>query len=170
MDGGFEALYARYGREVHAYAARLTGDPYVAEEICQEVFVRYLQHEQALAGRNGHVAPWLFRVATNLGVDRLRRLLRGPRGARSLAAPEALPDPAPGQPQDADLAERIRRAVGALNPDLRAAFLLRAHHALTFAQLAEVLDLSERGAKDRYRRAREALAAALAPHIPEDER
>ncbi len=170
MDAGFEALYARLGPQLHAYAARLTGDAGAADEICQEVFVRYLRHERELAGRNGHVAPWLFRVATNLGVDRLRRLTRGPGAALSLAAPDALAAAEAAAPPDAGLSERVRLAVGRLPPDLRAAFLLRAHHGLTFPQIAAVLDVSERAAKDRYRRARESLSAALAPYVPEDER
>jgi RNA polymerase sigma-70 factor (ECF subfamily) len=157
----FEAVYARYGRQVHAYAARLTGDAWTAEEICQETFVRYLRNEDVLKGRNGHVAPWLFRVATNLGVDRLRR-----KTPRALEDGDRLagPSTAHGEP---DEPERVRAAVAALAPDLRAAFLLRAHHGLTFPQLAVVLDLSERGAKDRYRRARDRLIGMLAPWFPE---
>jgi DNA-directed RNA polymerase specialized sigma24 family protein len=94
-------------------------------------------------------------------VDRLRR--RAPRplvDAERLAGPLA-PTGEPDEP------ERVRAAVAALDPDLRAAFLLRAHHGLTFPQLAVVLDLSERGAKDRYRRARDRLIELLAPWFPE---
>lgn len=157
----FDAVYARYGRQVHAYASRLTGDAWAADEICQETFVRYLQHEEALRGRNGHVAPWLFRVATNLGVDRIRRVR-----PKSLADADLLPGRAEprGEP---DEPERVRGAVAALPPDLRATFLLRAHHGLSFPQIAQVIDLSERGAKDRYRRARDLLIQMLAPWFPE---
>ena len=42
--GEFETVYRRYGPPVHAYLARLTGDPLAAEELCQETFVRYLRH------------------------------------------------------------------------------------------------------------------------------
>ena len=158
---GFDAVYARYGKQVHAYACRLTGDAWVAEEICQETFVRYLQHEEALQGRNGHVAPWLFRVATNLGVDRLRRVRPKPLRDEESLVGRAEP---PGEP---DEPERVRAAIAALPPELRATFLLRAHHGLSFAQIAEVIDLTERGAKDRYRRARDLLIQKLAPWFPE---
>lgn len=161
MDAGFEAVYARYGRQVHAFAARFTGDAGAAEEICQETFVRYLQHEDALRGRNGHVAPWLFRVAANLGVDRLRKMKPG-----ALQDSDALPG-RPSLAVEPDDGERVRRAVTELPPDLRAAFLLRTHHGLSFPQMALVLDLSERGAKDRYRRARDLLVERLAPWFPE---
>jgi len=161
MDAGFEAVYARYGRQVHAFAARFTGDVGAAEEICQETFVRYLEHEEALRGRNGHVAPWLFRVAANLGVDRLRKMKPA-----ALHDGDALPGP-PRLATEPDEGERVRRAVAALPPDLRAAFLLRTHHGLTFPQMALVLDLSERGAKDRYRRARDVLIERLSPWFPE---
>lgn len=157
MDESFDAVYARHGRSIHAFLARLTGDSVGAEDLCQETFVRYLQHEEQLSSRNGHVAPWLFRVATNLGLDRLRRL-------KPCALPEDLAPPAsPVRVEDPMVGEQVRRAVACLGPDLRAAFLLRAHHGLTFPQLALVLALSERGAKDRYRRARDELARLLAP-------
>lgn len=163
MVEDFSAIYQRHGAAIHAFLARLTGDSAAAEDLCQDTFLRYLEHERALAGRNGHVSPWLFRVASNLGIDWLRR--KRPLLLASGALPDrALPIDAPvSGPDESDEVERVRRAVTALEPGLRAAFLLRAHHGLTFVQLATVLALSERGAKDRYRRARDELARQLDP-------
>lgn len=155
MGSEFDQLFARLAPSIHAYLTRLTGDAAAAEDMCQETFVRYLGHQDQLAVRNGHVAPWLFRVATNLGLDRLRR-----------RRPESLPldlAGAPPPPCGAESGELVRRVLSTLEPDLRAVFLLRVHHGLTFPQLAQVLSLSERGAKDRYRRARDELARRLAP-------
>jgi RNA polymerase sigma-70 factor (ECF subfamily) len=157
MGDGFDELFSRLAPSVHAYLARLTGDASLAEDLCQETFVRYLRHQDQLAVRNGHVAPWLFRVATNLGVDRLRRRKPLPLDGEPVAGPAAAPA--------TERSAVVRAALDALEPDLRAIFLLRAHHGLTFPQLAEVLALSERGAKDRFRRARDELARRLAPFL-----
>jgi len=160
-DDGFPSVYQRYGPPVHQFVARMLGDAATADEVTQDTFVRYLQHEDALRGRNGHVAPWLYRVATNLSLDRMRKMRPGPlEGESSIAAP------APHD-VDADEKARVRWAVAKLEPDLRATFLLRAHHGLTFPQIALVLDVSERGAKDRFRRARDRLVELLAPYFPE---
>lgn len=157
MTEGFDAVYGRYGRPVHSYLARLTGDAWAADELCQETFLRYLRHRSALAGGNGALGAWLFRVATNLAVDRVRR-------ARP-AAPLLAEPPAP--PADAveaqDLDRRVRAEVERLPDELRAVFLLRAHHELPYARVGSVLDISERTAKERFRRAREILAHRLGP-------
>jgi DNA-directed RNA polymerase specialized sigma24 family protein len=61
----------------------------------------------------------------------------------------------------------VRREVERLPAELREAFLLRAHHALTFPQVAKALDISERTAKERFRLAREILAHRLKPMLGE---
>ena len=163
MEASFDDVYARYGQGVHAYLVRLTGDAWTAEELCQETFLRYLAHEQRLIGGNGSLGGWLYRVATNLGIDRLRR-----QRAASLTT-----EPADCAPANCALSEaldvdgRIRAELARLPPELRATFLLRAHHGLPFRQVADALGVSERAAKDRFRRTRERLAQRLAHLIEE---
>ncbi|MDJ0974719.1 MAG: RNA polymerase sigma factor [Planctomycetota bacterium] len=163
MEQPFDEVYTSYGAEVHAYLARLLGNAASAEEVCQETFVRYLAHEDALAGLNGELRPWLYRVATNLGIDRLRR--RKTRKARvELDTPGArcrrkqTDEPDAG---DLDLEACIRREIDLLPPDLRATFLLRAHHALPYRDVARALMISERAAKARFKKTRELLAHRL---------
>jgi len=165
MDAGFEAVYREYGRNVHAYLARLTGDASRADELCQETFLRYLRHRGTLVGRNGMLGAWLFTVATNLARDGFRRR-RPPAqlGHEPAAAEQA--DPV----ERRDLDERVRAEVQRLPLELREVFVLRVHHELPYARVAEVLGLCESTAKQRFRRAREILAHRLAPLIREDRR
>ena len=162
---GFDEVYARYGAEVHAYLARLTGDGWTADEICQETFLRYLAHERELVGSNGSLGAWLYRVATNLSIDRLRRRARSPlrtAGTANTADRECAPP-------SADVEAVIRREVERLEPALRATFLLRAHHGLSFRHVAEALGISERAAKARFRKTRDRLARRLAHLVMEDD-
>jgi len=160
MPEGFDAVYRSYGRPVYAYLARLTGNPATAEELCQETFVRYLRHREDLRGGNGTVGAWLYRVATNLAIDQGRRRTAGPlREEPAVEAPDAV--------EARDLDDRVRAEVARLPAELRAVFLLRAHHELPYARIAVVLDISERTAKERFRRAREILAHRLAPLFSE---
>jgi len=166
MAGGFEEVYGKHGRAVHRYLARLTGDAWAAEELCQETFLRYLRQRDRLRGRNGTLGAWLFTVATNLARDRHRRR----RPAPLAHEPAASAEDGPRRTLEAkDLDVFVRREVGRLPLELREVFLLRAHHELTYAAAAEVLGISERTAKERFRRAREILAHRLAPLI-EDSR
>jgi len=159
----FEEVYRAYGPSVRAYLARLTGDAWLADELQQETFYRYLRAGADIAARNGSLGPWLFKVATNLARDRARRkkpepLDREPTasGADAAAATAAH-----------DVDQCVRREVERLPAELREAFLLRAHHALTYPQVAHALDISERTAKERFRLAREILAHRLKPMLGE---
>ncbi len=66
-----------------------------------------------------------------------------------------------------DLGRRVRREIDVLPAELRATFLLRAHHELTYAQIGAATGVSERAAKDRFRRGRDLLLKRLAPLIRE---
>lgn len=157
MADPFDEVYCRYGERLHAYLARLTGDSWTADELCQETFVRYLNHPPRTAV-DGHVGPWLFRVATNLGLDRLRR-----RRPVALATEPVDTEPLAAEVTQArDLDARIRAEIGRLPPMFRAAFLLRANHDLAFREVGRALGISERAAKHRFRRARDQLLARLA--------
>ena len=80
--------------------------------------------------------------------------------------PEA-PTDAGARAEDREIAGRIRREVDHLPEELRAAFLLRVRQELTFPQIAEATGVSERAAKDRFRRARDSLLKRLGPLLRE---
>jgi RNA polymerase sigma-70 factor (ECF subfamily) len=165
---GFENVYGRYGPPVHGYLARLTGDPWAADELCQETFVRYLRNQQKIHVSNGTLGAWLFRVATNLARDRFRR--RRPESlAHEPAAPAGAGDGAV-RSEARDLDAHVRREVDRLPLELREVFLLRAHHEMPYARIGDVLDIGERTAKQRFRRAREILAHRLGPLFREERR
>ena len=69
---GSAALYERHRRELLAYVTRLVVRPEIAEELVQETAVRMLG-STAVPSEPAAARAWLFRVATNLGVDYLRR-------------------------------------------------------------------------------------------------
>jgi RNA polymerase sigma-70 factor (ECF subfamily) len=101
-----EAAFRREARALFAIAYRLTGMVSEAEDIVQETFVRALASPPP--DRDAPIAPWLTRVAVNLGKDALRRRKArkyfGPclpepleDGARTrLDLPEEAPDLSPG--------------------------------------------------------------------------
>ncbi len=169
MEQPFDNVYASYGGEVHAYLTRLLGNAASADEVCQETFVRYLAHEDALASLNGQLRPWLYRVATNLGIDRLRR--RRTRRAKAPRVPDSTVRERDahrdGHIRRLDLEVQSRLEVEALEPALRATFLLRAHHGLPYSEVARALGISERAAKARFKRTRETLARRLR-HLIDD--
>ena len=159
MEGTFEQAWAAYGAQIFGYLVRMTRDRPLAEELCQETFLRLLRHRDGIRAQNGTLAPWLYRVATRLVLDERRRR----RPPVALSHDPAVEGRAEESAGNREIDGRIRLEVDRLPPELRAAFLLRAHQELTFPQVAAATGVSERAAKDRFRRARDILLTRLAP-------
>lgn len=92
--GRFERWYRAHFREVYVQCLRYAaGDAGWAEDVAHDVFVKLLEHQQEID--DARVGAWLYRVAANTAISRVRRRrwwtewLRGP-GA---VAPPPLPSP-----------------------------------------------------------------------------
>src|SRR5205823_11206358 len=74
----FDSLVREHKNRIYTYICRLTHDSPDAEDLTQEVFVRAYQSFTAFR-REAAVDTWLYRIATNLVIDRARRLRRAPQ-------------------------------------------------------------------------------------------
>ena len=147
----FEELVEMHGREIFAYALRLTGDRDEADDLFQETFLAAFR---AFArARDANLRAWLYRIATNKAADARRRAARGVRiEDLELVAPER------DGVTSADLAAAIR----SLPPHERAAFVLRRVQDLPYSDVASVLDCSEEAARKRVSEATKKVKEALA--------
>lgn len=85
----FSELVRRYERELYVFLCRRFKDETLAEDAVQMTFLRtHLNCERFQEGRR--VRPWLYTIATNAGIDILRR--RRHRASLSLHAPMGHPD------------------------------------------------------------------------------
>ena len=128
-EKAFEELYHRYDRQLYGYLNNMIGNASEADEVFEETWLRVIEKLPKYRDE-GRFSAWLFRVARNLFIDRVRR--KNPeRNSISLDDDETLPVAASdaGSPEriaDAgDLAEVIDAAIGGLPPELREVFLLR---------------------------------------------
>lgn len=71
----FEMLSTRYRMSIYRHVLFATHDDSAAEDIVQEVFLRFWTHAEQWHGR-GSFKSWLFRIATNLALNHLRTLRR----------------------------------------------------------------------------------------------
>jgi RNA polymerase sigma factor (sigma-70 family) len=148
----YDLLVDRYASRLFGYLYRLIGSRTDAEDLLQELFVRvvrmlpYYRHRGAFDG-------WLFRIATNLARDHIRRVRRTP-GTLSISADHPLgdggrnelerwtesPGPAPGsrleRQEDVDA---LQWALAALPEAEREVVMLRHFSELSFAQIAEAM-------------------------------
>jgi RNA polymerase sigma-70 factor, ECF subfamily len=157
---GFDAFFLAFERPLYGYVRRMVGSEEDAVDITQEAFFRAWSHFDDIAAFD-RPAAWLYRVATNLALDHLRRrlpvsltLLAGQRDDDADAeAGEWLTDSSSVAVAAAER-DAIERALRRLPERQRAALLLRAVHGLTCSEIARALDLTPDAARQTLSRAR----------------
>jgi RNA polymerase sigma-70 factor (ECF subfamily) len=162
-DGDRQALAELYGHEGAAllqYLARFTADRGVAEELLQDTFVAVWKNARGFEGRSRGRA-WLFGIARRRACKRLRRREPSLAGLDGL---EALPSSEP-EPEAAALAglarESLVAALDQLSPAHQEVLLLTFVHDLSYAEIAEILDIPVGTVKSRLNHAKRALRAVL---------
>ena len=150
----FEAFFWRHERDILGYLWRLTGDEQMAHDLSQETFLRAWQHFGALQ-RYDQPRAWLFRVASNLGINHLRGRSRSGWLAPITEDTQTLA--MHGGDLVSRLAERdtIRLALLGLPPRQRAAVTLCDVYGFTSAEAAAALGLSHGSLKMSLWRGRE---------------
>lgn len=155
-----EQLFEYHSDAIFTYLLRLTRDREAAEELTQEAFLRAFAARDRLEGVTNQRA-WLYRIATNLAFNHLRRRRRFvwlPWGDVDDAH-----RPAPDVAEQSGQADAIERALAALPLDARAVLLLCCYHDLKMTEAAGALGISEGALKMRLRRARELFRRVYQP-------
>ena len=177
-DGAaFAMLVERHQRQLYRLALRMTGSEADAQEVLQEAFLNAYQKLPLFRGE-AQFSSWLYRIAANSALMRLRRKRRAPdtlaEQPLELAGPrfsaEGYLEPASNSDwsQRADekmmsgeLGAAINRAVADLPDDYRTVFLLKDVDGLSNEDIANALDLTVPAVKSRLHRARLALREKL---------
>lgn len=158
---------------LYAVCLGMTGDQDLALDLTQDVLVKVIQGLPAFAFRS-RLSTWMTRIAINVCLsDRRRRRLRrtvslhAPQNP-SLSAPSTGADtpssrePSPEEAvQKLDSFERLREALGSLEPQQRAILVLRDGQGFDYAEIASILEAPEGTVKSRLFRSRLALRKAL---------
>ena len=147
----FEAFFRQFEPRITTYLLRITGDNEAACDLSQETFLRAWQHFAEMQ-QHPDSRAWLFRVATNLGLQHVRRR----RHAVGSATPiDQQHDPASSDP-GAHWVERalIQQVLDELPAKQRALLLLREVYGFSCAETGELLGMTLEAAKMGLYRAR----------------
>ena len=164
------AIYAEYSGVIHTYAYHLLNNAEDADDVVQEVFIRAYSHLAQLRDP-AKLKSWLYRIATNLCMDALRRRSRVRRvlGIAHTLTPDANDEnqqgangiAEPGSTAGIDgVAERdhIVQALRKMPPKYAACLLLHSVQGLSYREIAEALGLTPGAAAVRLTRARDLFA------------
>lgn len=153
------ALTLRLVPRLLGFAARMLADRTEAEDVTQEAMLRLWRMAPDWRQGGAGVSTWLYRVASNLCLDRLRK--SRPRGLEDVAEPE---DAAPGVVArliEADRMQALDRALAALPDRQRQAVVLRHIEGLTNPEIAAVMDIGVEAVESLVARGKKGLAALL---------
>ncbi len=155
----FELLYGRYVRPVFSLALRRLGDRGHAEDAVQEAFAAIWRSASTYRPERGAAGGWLYTVARNAIVDRLRR--NGPAADAELPELAAV-EPGPAQrAEDSYVSWRVHRALEELQPREREVIELAYWSGMSQSEVAEYLGLPLGTVKTRTRSGLAKLASVL---------
>jgi RNA polymerase sigma-70 factor (ECF subfamily) len=172
----FEQLVTRYQGKIIAYAARMLNDHDEAEDVAQEAFVKAYRSLDSFRGA-ASFSTWLYRIVTNLCIDRARMRKRRPQQAYSLDEPYDKEEDSggrevadtsfePSQNAERDeLRRQVRVTVGEMPDKLRQVLVMCDIQGMPYEQIAQVLDCPIGTVKSRLFHARADLARRLRPYM-----
>jgi RNA polymerase sigma-70 factor (ECF subfamily) len=159
-DTAFEMLMQRHKRPVLNFVYRMLGDAGEAEDVAQEVFVNAHRRIGDYRPR-AKFSTWLFAMARNAAIDRLRYRQRHPTEALSNVGVASLARGPSAEAAAREIGQHIAAAVAALPEDQRTAIVLAEYHGLSHAEIAGIMHCSEKSVESRLYRARQALRTRL---------
>ncbi|PLR80087.1 RNA polymerase sigma factor SigW [Bacillus canaveralius] len=168
-QNAFGEIVELYKDKVFQLCFRMLGNRHEAEDIAQEAFIRaYVNINTFKIDRK--FSTWLYRIATNLCIDRIRKKkpdyyldaeVAGTNGLNmysQIAADTSLPE---DDLESMELQEMIQGEISKLPEKYRSVIVLKYIEELSLNEISEILDMPLGTVKTRIHRGREALRKQL---------
>ncbi len=173
----FDRLIHKYQSRIYQFCYRMLSDPDEAEELTQDVFVKLYRNLKRFRYES-KFSTWLFQIAKNLTLNKLKYLKR-----RHFFANQSLDEPRrtgdgeirfevadetcdlEAAYENLELQQLVQTKIAQLRPEHRVALVLRDMEGLRYDEIARILNLAEGTVKSRIHRARLELRDSLEGHI-----
>ncbi|PAV28190.1 RNA polymerase sigma factor SigW [Virgibacillus profundi] len=168
-QSAFEDVVSFFQNKIYQHCFRMLGNAHEAEDMAQEAFIRAYVNIHSFDD-NRKFSTWLYRIATNLTIDRIRKRkpdyfldaeIKGTEGLdmySQLASKERLPDE---EVESIDLQRYIHQEISELPPKYRSIIMLRYLEEFSLQEISDILDIPLGTVKTRIHRGREALRKRL---------
>ncbi len=170
-EASFRRLLERYQDRIVNFTFRIVRDRALAQDLSQEVFIRvYMNAGRYLPG--SRFAPWLYRIASNLSINEIRRKKRWRFLSIDNRATDEdrnvlndLEDTKSIRPDDhvekLEAAERVETALEKVPIKYRTPLILREIEGYDYEEISQILDIPRGTVKSRLNRGRALLKTAL---------
>ena len=158
----FEEFFNKFKRPIYATALAITRDPFLAEEVLQDCFVKAYRVRERLDPARSPL-PWLQRVPINLCYSRVSRRRTLAEQITSLITNlvvdlAARPDQVV---ESREVIEVLQRGIDALPPKQQTAVILYYLHVYSLAEASDIAECNVGTMKSRLHYALKALRARL---------
>jgi len=166
-EEAFTLLYRRHQAALYRFALRMTGHPWGAEEVVQDVFMTLMREPKKYDATRGPLAAFLFGIARNRVMKHLERLPReisfnGHEDGSQVEGGGAIDDFTPMDwAVQRQRMEQVRAAVLELPAEFREAIVLCELEELSYEEAAQLLACPIGTIRSRLHRGRALLLAKL---------
>ena len=157
-ERAMQRLWSQHAPHIDAVVRRLCGDPELAADISQEVWMQIFRALPSYRG-DSQFGTWAHRIAVNRTLNALRKIRRIAKLEIEIEDETAMTE------MDSDrkfVAESIEQAMGKLSPGARAVFVLHDIEGYTHIEIGEELGITPGGSKSQLFKARARLRRLLA--------
>jgi len=171
-EGAFRLLIERYESQVAATVLGMLGNRADAEDIGQEIFIRFYKSIEQFRGESS-LGTYLTRIAINLSLNELKRRERKNRRFLFIGDHEEkeqlFQSGEADELEQKELRELIQEAINKLKPEFKAVVILRMIQDYSTNETAEILNIPIGTVLSRYSRAIDKLKILLTPYIKNHE-
>lgn len=157
-ERALRALWSQHAPHIDAVVRRLAGDPDLAEDIAQEVWIQIFRALPSYRGES-QFGTWAHRIAVNRTLNALRRTRRLTRIETDMEEETVSVDHGGDR---AMLRSVIDTATAQLSPGARTVFLMHDVEGFTHEEIARELGITPGGSKSQLFKARAKLRRLLA--------
>ncbi|MEH7237979.1 RNA polymerase sigma factor [Bacillus sp. JJ1562] len=158
----FNQLYTKYEKQIYTYLFYLSGDKYVAEELTQETFFNAFKSIYGFKGQS-KVSTWLFQIAKYTFYSYLRRNKNIEQSSdistyeNDISNKETPEDIYLKKEKSTDLLTAIKE----LKQPQQEIVILRLYNELSFKEIGEIFNQSDKWARVNFYRAKNRLASIM---------
>ena len=153
----FRTIYQLYAQKVYRKCVGMLKEETLAMDVTHDVFIKVFQSLSNFRG-NSKLSSWIYRIAHNCCIDRLRRRKKAMTTEELFTDPPA-PEETPYYLELERNLQQLDQVLAELSDVFRSFLLRKYRDELSIKELAEELGLSESGVKMKLKRARDKARA-----------
>jgi RNA polymerase sigma-70 factor, ECF subfamily len=157
----FQRLFRIYAPRIKGYMMRRGADPATAEELAQETLLTVWRKASLYVSANGNLNGWIFTIARNLRIDRLRREFAWQELSDEVLQVASSDKPADEVAETNEIGVAVQAALAELPANQREIIILAYVDGLSQSEIAAKLSLPLGTVKSRMRLAYQKVRTAL---------